>query len=451
MEFNGFLHFSVNTFTNREWGLGSEPESVFNPTDFDADQIVKTAKMAGMKGLILTCKHHDGFCLWNTKTTTHNVMRSPFGKDVVKLVSDACHRAGIRFGVYLSPWDRNNASYGKPEYIELYRSQLRELLTYYGPIFEVWFDGANGGDGYYGGANETRTIDRTTYYDWPNTWAMVRRLQPGAVMFSDVGPDVRWVGNESGFAGDPCWATYTPRGPEAGQEPAPGFTHYEDGLNGTPNGRYWMPAECDVSIRPGWFWHESENSKVKTPSQLKDLYIRSVGRGATLLLNIPPDRRGQINENDVKSLIGFRALIDQAFAKDIARKATVSVIDAKLGKAVHSDRHGAEFLIDGDRRSYWEAKGGSIPVVEFRFGRAVEVNTVRLREPIQLGESIPGFAVSARTDGKMQVVARGTTIGNCRILQFPKVRTDRIEIRFGKPEASVRLSEVGFFLDPNGP
>ncbi len=215
MEFFGFCHFTVDTFTGREWGLGSEPESVFNPTNFDADQIVRTFKSAGMTGLILTCKHHDGFCLWPSQFTEHSVKNSTWknGKgDVVRAISDACHKYGLKFGVYLSPWDRNSALYGKPEYITYYRNQLRELLTNYGPIFEVWLDGANGGSGYYGGANETRTIDKTTYYDWPTTWKLIHELQPNAMIFSDVGPDCRWVGNESGVAGDPCWATITTDG-----------------------------------------------------------------------------------------------------------------------------------------------------------------------------------------------------------------------------------------------
>ncbi|MFH1265766.1 MAG: alpha-L-fucosidase, partial [Planctomycetota bacterium] len=257
LEFYGFVHFTINTFTDKEWGYGDESPALFNPTDFDADQIAGTAREAGMKGLILTCKHHDGFCLWPSKFTKHSVARSPWrdGKgDVVREISDACRKHGLQFGVYLSPWDRNHADYGRPAYVEYYRNQLRELLTNYGPIFEVWFDGANGGDGYYGGAREKRNIDRATYYGWDVTRQIVRDLQPDAMMFSDVGPDIRWVGNESGYAGDPCWATYTPHGLN-GQAPCPGQTAYQEGENGHRNGQYWLPAEVDVSIRPGWFYH----------------------------------------------------------------------------------------------------------------------------------------------------------------------------------------------------
>jgi alpha-L-fucosidase len=209
LEYYGFVHFTVNTFTDKEWGYGNEPESVFNPTNFSAEQIVQTAKAAGMAGLILTCKHHDGFCLWPSRFTEHSVKKSPWKNgqgDVVREISRACRQAGLKFGVYLSPWDRNRADYGTSAYIEYYRNQLRELLTNYGPVFEVWFDGANGGDGFYGGARETRNVDRKAYYDWPTTFKLVRELQPAACMMSDGGPDVRWVGNERGEAGKTCWA-----------------------------------------------------------------------------------------------------------------------------------------------------------------------------------------------------------------------------------------------------
>jgi alpha-L-fucosidase len=237
LETYAFLHFTTNTFTDKEWGFGDEQPSIFNPTSFDADKIVTVLKAGGMRGVILTAKHHDGFCLWPTKTTKHSVASSPWKNgqgDVVKELADAARKQGLEFGVYLSPWDRNHPQYGQHEYVQVYRAQLRELLTQYGPIFEVWHDGANGGDGYYGGAREKRTIDRRTYYAWPTTWAIVRKLQPGAVIFSDVGPDVRWVGNEKGIAGETSWATYQPVG-EDGGPPAPGFIKTADApRNGFP-------------------------------------------------------------------------------------------------------------------------------------------------------------------------------------------------------------------------
>jgi alpha-L-fucosidase len=302
LEYCGFLHFGVDTFTDREWGNGDEPASAFAPSAFDADQIAGTAAESGMRGLILTAKHHDGFCLWPSRYASRSVAGSPWqgGKgDVVRAVADACRRHGLAFGVYLSPWDRGDAAYGRPEYVTRYRGQLRELLTGYGPLFEVWFDGANGGFGFYGGAREERKVDRATYYGWPATWQMVRDLQPGACIFSDAGPDVRWVGNERGEAGDPCWATLDPEGF------APGVADEARLNRGDRPGTRWLPAECDVSIRPGWFHHPSEDGRVKTAGELLELYFASVGRGASLLLNIPPDRRGQVPEDDARRCASF--------------------------------------------------------------------------------------------------------------------------------------------------
>src|SRR3954451_3963249 len=254
LETTAFLHFTINTFTDKEWGYGDEDPNLFNPTAFDPDAIVSALAEGGMRGVILTAKHHDGFCLWPTSTTDHSVLHSKWrdGKgDVVKDISQAAARRKLKFGVYLSPWDRNSPLYGTPGYVRLYREQLRELLTGYGPIFEVWHDGANGGDGYYGGARERRSIDPRTYYDWPATWALVRELQPEAVIFSDVGPDLRWVGNESGYAADTCWATFRPVGPDGGAA-APGHARTGESPTGHRNAGEWLPPECDVSIRPGW-------------------------------------------------------------------------------------------------------------------------------------------------------------------------------------------------------
>ena len=260
-------------------------------------------------------------------------------------LSDACHRHGLRFGVYLSPWDRNHKDYGRPEYVAYYRNQLRELLTGYGDIFTVWFDGANGGDGYYGGAREMRRIDNRTYYDWANTWKIVRELMPMAVMFSDVGPDFRWVGNEQGMAGETCWATINVG------DGVPGST--QANLNqGERPGTDWVPAECDVSIRPGWFYHASQDDQVKTPQQLLDIYYQSVGRGACLNLNLPPDRRGQIHENDVRSLREFRRILDETFARNLAGQAKLSADNVRG----NDKRFAAENLIDGDRNTYWATR-----------------------------------------------------------------------------------------------
>jgi alpha-L-fucosidase len=301
----------------------------------------------------------------------------------------------LKFGVYLSPWDRNHPEYSRPAYLEYYRAQLRELLTNYGEISEVWFDGANGGDGYYGGAREMRTIDRRTYYDWATTWALVRELQPNAVMFSDVGPDVRWVGNEQGYAGETNWSAYTPSGPE-GDAPAPGYTKYLEGIEGHPDGASWIPAECDVSIRPGWFYHPSEDSLVKSPHQMMGLYLRSVGRNAALLLNVPLDRRGLVAPADSVALMGFRALRDRSFAEPVV---------AQLQRL-----HGSD--------SIWTAT----------LDHPTKFNTVELSEDVTQGQRVSGFRVEVWKDGSWVSIFKVTTIGRKRIILVEPASSERIRL-----------------------
>jgi alpha-L-fucosidase len=444
MEFYGFLHFTVNTFTDKEWGYGDEGEKVFNPTAFDAAQIVRAAKEAGMKGLILTAKHHDGFCLWPSQFTEHCVKNSPWKNgqgDVVREISEACRQAGLRFGVYLSPWDRNHKQYARPEYITYYRNQLRELLTNYGDIFTVWFDGANGGDGFYGGARETRRIDNRTYYDWPNTWKIVRELMPMAVMFSDAGPDFRWVGNESGFAGDPCWATLDMT--KANRYPGGS----SEGLNsGERPGTAWLPAECDVSIRPGWFYHAGEDSQVKTPAKLLDIYYKSVGRGACLNLNVPPDRRGQIHENDLRSLREFRRILDETFATDLARKARATASNTRGDGA---RQFAPNNVLDGDRATYWTTDDGVTNAeLVLDLGQASTFNVVNLREYLPLGQRVSAFALDQWKDGQWQEFAKGTSIGNRRLIRGTYVTTDKVRLRITQAAAGPALSELGLFAEP---
>ena len=308
------IHFSINTFTDREWGYGDEAPELFNPTDFDADQIAQACVDGGLTGLILVCKHHDGFCLWPTRTTPHNISASPFrnGKgDLVREVSDACRRHGLGFGIYCSPWDRNHPAYGTPEYLEIYREQLRELYTNYGEAFELWFDGANGGDGYYGGARETRKIDQSTYYDWENTWKIARELQPHAAIFSDIGPDLRWVGNEKGLAHPDSSALFTPAAPTPGKNPAPGYLDYSHSTTGNLDGNYLIPPECDVPLRPGWFYHADQDNQVRSLPELVNIFLHSVGCGGFLNLGLAPDRRGRLHENDVARLKEFRSAVDK--------------------------------------------------------------------------------------------------------------------------------------------
>jgi alpha-L-fucosidase len=447
-EYYGFLHFGINTFTDKEWGYGDEPESLFVPGDFDADQIVRTAIAAGMSALILTAKHHDGFCLWPSRFTEHSVKNSPWRNgrgDVVREISDACGRYGLRFGIYLSPWDCNHALYGRPEYVDYFRAQLRELLTNYGPIAEVWFDGANGGRGYYGGTREVRTIDRSSYYGWNATWELVRKLQPNAVIFSDVGPDVRWVGNEEGYANETCWSTYSPVN-EKGGAAFPGEVRYVDGMSGHRDGTSWMPAECDVSIRPGWFYHAREDTLVKTPAKLFELYLRSVGRNGSLLLNIPPDRRGRIALPDSLALVAFRRLRDAAFSRDLAREGTADAASV-LG---NDPRCAPAAAIDKIPSSYWAAQGSTPDVwLSITLLRPERISCAVLREPIALGQRIESFLLEVPDGQSWRQVAAGTTIGNKRIITFPAVETKQIRLRILGSKAIPLVSSFELFdFDP---
>ncbi len=444
MEFYGFLHFTVNTFTDKEWGYGDEDEKVFNPTDFDADQIVSVAKHAGMKGLILTAKHHDGFCLWPSRYTEHSVKNSLWkgGRgDVVNEISAACRRQGLRFGVYLSPWDRNHKDYGRPEYVTYYRNQLRELLTSYGDVFTVWFDGANGGDGFYGGAREKRQIDNRTYYDWEHTWQIVRQLMPGAVMFSDAGPDVRWVGNEDGIAGDPCWATLNVEGRHPGGSSARLNTGERPGTD-------WLPAECDVSIRPGWFYHANEDGRVKSPQKLLDIYYKSAGRGACLNLNVPPDRRGRIHEDDIRSLTEFRRLLDATFAKDLARGAKLTASNTRGGAKQFAPKN----LVDHRRNAYWATDDNvTAPELVLGFRKPITFNVISLREYLPLGQRVEAFALDQFKDGQWAEFARGTSIGNHRLVRGDYVTTDKVRLRITQSPVCPALAEFGLYAEPTQP
>jgi alpha-L-fucosidase len=442
MEFYGFLHFTINTFTDKEWGYGDESPSLFNPTDFDADQIVRIAAAAGMKGLILTTKHHDGFCLWPTKYTEHSVKNSPWRNgrgDVVKEIAAACRKHGLKFGIYLSPWDRNHKDYGRPEYLNYFRNQLRELLTSYGPVFEVFFDGANGGDGYYGGARETRTIDRDTYYDWPTTWNLVRTLQPDACLFSDAGPDVRWAGNERGVAGDPLWSTLNR------DDFAPGRADEARLNRGDRPGSHWVPAECDVSIRPGWFYHAREDRQVKSAATLVDLYYSSVGRGASLLLNLAPDRRGQIPDPDVSSLREFRRILDATFREDYAQHAHVS---ASNTRANDDRRFSPRNVIDHRGDTYWTSDDRvKTPELVIDLGQERTFNVVRLREYLPLGQRVEAFALDIWKDNGWHEFALGTSIGNCKLVRGKPVTTTKVRLRITHAPVCPAISELALFAE----
>jgi alpha-L-fucosidase len=443
MEFYGFIHFTINTFTDKEWGYGDEASAIFNPTDFNAEQMVGTAAAAGMKGLILTCKHHDGFCLWPSKYTEHSVKNSPWRNgrgDVVKEIATACRKYGLKFGIYLSPWDRNHKDYGRPEYLTYFHNQLRELLTSYGPVFEIFFDGANGGDGYYGGARETRTIDRDTYYDWPATWNLVRTLQPDACLFSDAGPDVRWVGNERGVAGDPLWSTLNK------DDFAPGRADVNRLNRGDRPGSHWVPAECDVSIRPGWFYHSSEDHQVKSGARLVDLYYASVGRGGSLLLNLAPDRRGQIPEPDLTSLREFRRILDATFREDYTQGARVT---ASNTRGNDERRFSARNVIDSRRNTYWASDDQiKTPELTIDLGQQRTFNVVRLREYLPLGQRVEAFALDIWKDNKWQEFASGTSIGNCKLVRGKPVTTSMVRLRITRASVCPAISEFALFAEP---
>jgi alpha-L-fucosidase len=387
-----FLHFGVNTFTDREWGDGREDPAVFNPPGLDARQWARAARAAGARALILTAKHHDGFCLWPTALTTHSVARSPWrggSGDVVREFTDACKLEGLRAGLYLSPWDRNAPVYGdSPRYNDFYCDQLTELLTRYGPIAEVWFDGANGE-----GPNGRRQV-----YDWPRVFGLVRKLQPQAVMFSDAGPDVRWCGNESGAAGDPNWATMDPAAvPYPG---APGDAVIAALQHGDPHGSAWRPAEVDVSIRPGWFYHPAEDDRVKTVDQLTDIWFTSVGRNSKLLLNVPPTRDGLLHATDVARLAALRAQMSAALGEDFV----------------------------AGRRAQWRGRGPAAAAGEVDLGRTVTASVVRLEEDITQGQRVARYAVYGAADGPWQELTRGTTIGHRKLDRFSPTPVRRLRV-----------------------
>ncbi|MEM1136099.1 MAG: alpha-L-fucosidase [Bacteroidota bacterium] len=439
MDLIGFIHFTVNTFTDKEWGMGDEQPAIFNPSELDVEQWARVASETGMKELILTAKHHDGFCLWPSAYTEHSIKNSPYkeGKgDIVKEFTDACRKYGLQAGLYLSPWDRNHAAYGKPEYIEYYRNQLTELLTNYGEISEIWFDGANGGTGYYGGANEERRIDKLTYYDWPNTIALAKKLQPNIMIFSDAGPDVRWVGNEHGHAGETFWSTINSDSIVIGDAD----TKY---LNtGDANGNSWIIGQCDVSIRPGWFYHAAEDSLVKSPEDLMDIYYKSVGRNGILLLNLPPDRRGLIHENDIASLATFKEIRDNIFATNLA--------SSKQAEAdtywYSSNNYIASNITDGEFNTYWIAdKGQSNATITINLKAETTFDHVLLQEFIPLGQRINSFIIEIEQDGKWIEIANGTTIGLKRILHFPEVTSSELKIKLETIGAEPAIAEVSIY------
>ena len=441
METYAFIHFGLNSFCDREWGYGDTDPKMFNPKRLDCEQWVKTLMAAGMKGVILTAKHHDGFCLWPFEGNDYNVSKSPWrnGKgNVVKELSEACKKHGLKFAVYLSPWDRSRADYGSPSYVDYFHSQLRDLLTNYGPVFEVWFDGANGGDGYYGGARDKRTIDRKNYYNYPRIYQILDSLQPQAVVFSDGGPGCRWVGNEKGFAGETNWA-FIPK-----NTVYPGYPNYPELQFGYPDGDQWTAAECDVSIRPGWFYHPEEDDKVKSPEQLADLYYRSVGHNATLLLNFPVDRNGLINPIDSANAVNFHKLIQRELGNNLVAGMKPKVSNERGGQFA------AQALTDGSWDTYWATGDGVTSAdITFTFKKAQKMNRIMLQEYIPLGQRVKKFAVEwLDKNGTWKAVEQGeetTTIGYKRLLRFLTVETKGLRVRILDSRGPICMNNMGVY------
>lgn len=440
METYAFIHFGLNTFNDREWGYGDTDPKTFNPTNLDCEQWAQTLVKAGMKGVILTAKHHDGFCLWPFEGTDYSVKNSPWKNgqgNVVKELSEACKKYGLKFAVYLSPWDRHQANYGTPEYLPYFYAQLHDLLTNYGPVFEVWFDGANGGDGWYGGAKDIRTIDRKNYYNYPRIYEMLDSIQPQAIIFSDGGPGCRWVGNEKGFAGATNWS-FLRKG-----EVHPGYDKSYELQYGHPDGNQWVPAECDVSIRPGWFYHPEEDDRVKSPDQLVDLYYRSVGHNATLLLNFPVDRRGLIHPVDSANAVRFHEMIQQQLKTNLVAGMTPKVSNERGGDFV------ASALTDDNFDTYWATEDGVTTAdIEFSFDTPTRMNRMMLQEYIPLGQRVKAFVVEyldKDTWLPVKLNEETTTIGYKRLLRFETVKTKGIRIRITDARGPLCLSSVGVY------
>ncbi|MBE7172650.1 MAG: alpha-L-fucosidase [Williamsia sp.] len=442
LEVTGFFHFGINTFTGREWGDGKEDPKLFNPAQFDARQWVRTAKEAGIRQVILTAKHHDGFCLWPTATTVHSVKSSPWkaGKgDVVKEVAAACREYQVGFGVYLSPWDRNAPVYGTEEYNTFFVSQLTELLTDYGRVDEVWFDGANGE-----GPNGKKQV-----YDFDRWYRLIRRLQPAAVI-AIMGPDVRWVGTETGYGREQEWSVVpvnnldTKAIAEKSQQGIafrPQGDMRGDDLGSREKIKYakglaWYPAETDVSIRPGWFFHEKENDKIKTPEKLLDIYYNSVGRNGVLLLNIPPDARGLVHDSDAHHLLVWKELLDQTFSGNLATGATIKS---------ENGRH-AGAMLDNDYKSYWTTNGkDTTAVIEYMLKGSKTFDVLLLQENIALGQRIEKFVLEYQEGGQWKKATEGTTVGYKRLLRFTPVTAGKLRLRILSSRSNPTLSAFGIY------
>ncbi|MBR3914507.1 MAG: alpha-L-fucosidase [Bacteroidales bacterium] len=439
LETYAFIHFGLNTYNDLEWGYGNTPASTFNPVNLDCEQWVATLKQCGMKGVILTAKHHDGFCLWQTETTDYSIANSPYknGKgDMVKELSDACKKYGLKFGLYLSPWDRNNSEYGRDDYVETYHKQIDELTSNYGDLFEFWFDGANGGNGYYGGADETRSIDARKYYDYERARDTILKRHPNAMIFGGTCQTIRWVGNEQGWAGDTDWCMINP-------ESSDNTKHLN---HGSENGTHWIPAEVDVSIRPGWFYHKREDHQVKSVAQLTDIYYRSVGHNANLLLNFPINLDGKIPALDSLRATEWHEVIVNDFKDNILKNAEVRV-DNERGREFK-----AENVIDDDWDTYWATDDGyNFGTISFSFDKPVKMNRVVLQEYIPLGQRVKDFYMEGELNGKwfkINPFDTLSTIGYKRIVRFNTVELDKLIIYFEESRGPLCINNIEAYCAP---
>jgi alpha-L-fucosidase len=430
LEYYMFIHFGPNTFTDKEWGHGDEDPKVFNPKKLDARQWARTAKAAGMKAIIITAKHHDGFCLFPSKYSTHTVRESAWkeGKgDVLKELSAACKEYGLKFGVYLSPWDRNHPKYGTSEYNEIFAKTLEEVHTQYGPVFEQWFDGAKGQG------------EKKQDYDFSLFNSVVYKHNPQAIIFSDIGPGARWMGNENGVAGETNWSRLNTDGFGVGAD-APKASVLN---SGDEEGKYWIPAEVDVSIRPGWFYSAGTDEKVKTLKELVSIYHTSVGRNANLLLNIPVNRDGLIHPTDSTRLMELRRYIDASFSNNLAKGKKVSA------SLTRGDKFSAKNLVDGKTETYWstseDVKSANVIV---DLGKPTSINRLVLQEHIELGQRIGNFSVLYWDGKSWKELGSHTTIGYKRILAFPAITTRKLQIQFKELKAAPAISEVAVYKAP---
>lgn len=437
MEFYAFIHYGINTYTNKEWGYGDESINTFNPTaELDVEQWVTEIKNIGCKGIIITCKHHDGFCTWFTETTEHSTKNNTttYGHvDIPALLSAECRRQGLKFGAYISPWDRNHAEYGRAGYVQTFRNQIRELCTNYGDIFEMWFDGANGGDGYYGGARETRSIDANTYYDFNTTFKMIKELQPDCAIWGWQ-QDCQWVGNEEGWAGQTSWSIYNngANGNEYGDE----------------DGWRWLPTECDAKNGPGWFASTTSDSNLKTAQQLFNIYMTSVGRNSNLILNFPPGRDGRLSDATVMRMREFKTLLDRAFGTDLAsgKSATAS---AERSSSV-SGKFAASNVTDGNDDTYWALEDGQTSgTVDIDLGSTQTVNYIRLGEYIRLGQRVKSFEIytwSGSAWQKASTTEETTTIGHKRIIKLSSpVSTSKVRVSITDSKVCPLISRISVY------